>query len=179
MATLDTTLLHQETHLILALSQKEDFLKTSEYYDLLMSVVTSHNHLYHIDNNPIISDSEYDMLFALLKKLESLFPNIVRDESPTQQLIEQYDIQTEFLKSNHEIPILSLQNTYNTEDILERHKSISTMLKKLIDGMDDTEKKQRLELQMHQLLFTIEPKYDGLSIVLTYENGKLSKAVTR
>ena len=129
-------------------------------------ILNDHNHLYYIDNNPLISDHDYDTLFNTLKEFESLHPELIRDDSPTQKLIEQYDIQSSFKKSHHLIPILSLQNTYNTQDIIDRYESISTMLRKKIENSDQYTDR---DTDNDHLLFSIEPKYDGLSIVITYE----------
>lgn len=115
------------------------------------------------------------MLFTTLKTFESFHPEYIRDDSPTQILKEQYDIQSSFKKSNHQLPILSLQNTYNTQDINDWYESIKTMIKKKIENSDQY---THLSTEFEQL-FVVEPKYDGLSIVLTYEQGKLAKAVTR
>lgn len=169
------------------LSQKE----SETLYDRLVETIVAHNHLYYVNNTPIISDIEYDKLFTAIKTIESSYPDLIRDDSPTQRLVGQlshplekgglggFDIQTEFMKSNHQVPILSLQNTYNSEDIRERHQSITTMLNKKVEDIEDESKKKKWELKVKDLKFIIEPKYDGLSIVLTYHNGKLYKAVTR
>ena len=114
-----------------------------------------------------------------MKEFESLHPEIIRDDSPTQQLKEQYDIQSSFKKINHQSPILSLQNTYTIQDISDWQESISKMLEKSIATIEDEQRKHILELQLQNLNFLIEPKYDGLAIVLTYEQGKLVQAVTR
>lgn len=177
--TINHWLLWQQTQTILWQSQHSDFFDHKDNYDSLINIITDHNHLYYIDTTPIISDNDYDTLFLLLKEFESLHPEIIRDDSPTQQLKEQYDIQSSFQKSNHQTPILSLQNTYTIEDIIDWNESISKMLEKSIATIWDEEKKKSLESQYHNLKFFAEPKYDGLSIVLTYEQGKLVKAVTR
>ena len=172
MSTIDTQLLSQETQTLLQSLSQDDFFDDPARYDLLMRCVIDHNHLYYIDNNPIIADREYDQLFDALKHFETLHPSYISKESPTQSLREQYDIQTEFKKSHHQVAVLSLQNTYNSQDILDWSRSIATMLhKKLQDNP--------LEDLQEQFRYILEPKYDGLSIVLTYEYGKLVKAVTR
>lgn len=171
MTTINTTALGKQTQNLLKNIRQKDFFEDHTHYDLLLSCVIDHNHLYYLDNDPIISDYEYDQLFDALKKFESLYPEYINKDSPTQQLIEQYDIQTEFQKSNHWVPILSLQNTYNAQDILDRSKSIATMLSKKIPYTQQ-------EIQ-EKFLFDIEPKYDGLWVVLSYEYGRLVKAVTR
>ena len=168
-----------QTQALLTTHQNWDFFASKNNYTDLVDCLIDHNHLYYVQNNPIISDKEYDMLFQLLKEFESLNPQYICDYSPTQKLIWQYEIQKEFKKSNHILPILSLQNTYSTKDITERYDSITNLLNKKIEETEDEEKKNNLKLKIQNLNFLIEPKYDGLSIVLTYHDGKLYKAVTR
>ena len=171
-------LLWQQTQTILWQSQHWFFFDNKDNYDSLINIITDHNHLYYIDNTPIISDVDYDILFTLLKEFEALHPEIIRDDSPTQQLKEQYEIQENFQKANHSIPILSLQNTYNIKDIRDWYESITTMLEKSITTQDE-KTKDMLQIKLQTLNFFLEPKYDGLAIVLTYEQWKLVKAVTR
>jgi DNA ligase (NAD+) len=176
---IDIQSLSNQTQSLLASSQSSDFFQEASNYNDLIDCIIDHNHLYYIENSPIISDKDYDTLFQLLKEFESLRPEYIRDYSPTQKIVWQYEIQTEFKKSNHQTAILSLQNTYNSEDITERYGSIITMLTKKIEDIEDNAKKEELTTKFQNLEFTIEPKYDGLSIVLTYHDGKLYKAVTR
>ena len=171
---IDPTLLWHDTTTLLWIGQNSNFFEDTNNYDSLIHIINDHNHLYYIDNKPIISDNDYDQLFALLKEFESLHPEIITDYSPTQILTEQYDIQDSFLKSHHDFPILSLQNTYNTIDIQERYESISTMIKKKIELSDEYS-----HISPEDIQFILEPKYDWLAIVLTYQSGKLVKAVTR
>lgn len=169
-------ILLEETEFLLSHHTENSFFENFNNYDKLIETIIWHNHLYYIDNKPIITDTEYDRLFAILKTYESYHPEHIRDDSPTQRLIEQYEIQNNFKKSNHQLPILSLQNTYNTNDIIDRYESITRILRKKIEISDQH---THLSWEIEQLTFSLEPKYDGLSIVLTYEQGKLVKAVTR
>lgn len=177
--SIDIQFLSNQTQSLLTASQSTDFFQDQQNYTDLIDCIIDHNHLYYIENSPIISDKDYDTLFQILKEFESTYPEYIRDYSPTQKIVWQYEIQTEFKKSNHQTPILSLQNTYNSEDVAERYDSITTMLTKKIEDIEDIPKKNDLQFKIQNLQFTIEPKYDGLSIVLTYHNGKLYKAVTR
>ena len=167
------------TNKILDIRKNKSFFDKQKNYTDLIDCIIDHNHLYYIENSPIISDKEYDTLYQLLNEFESLHPEYISDSSPTQRLIWQYEIQKEFKKSNHISPILSLQNTYNNEDILERYESITTILKKKIEEIENEDKKKSLLWKIQELQFLIEPKYDWLSIVITYYDGKLYKAVTR
>lgn len=163
---IDTIRLQEQTAMLTQAIKTDNIFHNKANYELLVSVITDHNHFYYIDNNPIISDHDYDLLFKTLQRFEELNPKLIRDDSPTQSLQNQYEIQSWFKKTDHASPILSLENSYNIKDIQDRYDSISNLLEK--EEIDTT-----------QLRFSIEPKYDGLSIVLTYKNWKLFKAVTR
>lgn len=77
--------------------------------------MTDHNHLYYIEAKPIISDAQYDALFAYLKAIEEYYPAIISGTSPTQSLVGQ--LAEGFKKAVHQISLLSLENSYNAEDI--------------------------------------------------------------
>jgi DNA ligase (NAD+) len=178
-SSLDISLLIEQTQDLLTQSQEDKSFESPNVYTLLVDSIIDHNHLYYMDNAPIISDREYDQLFEMLRKIEALHPEYIRDDSPTQRLVGQYDIQKSFEKSDHESPILSLQNTYNAEEIKDRYDSISRMLEKSLENMTDEPQLHNLRSKIKNLQFLIQPKYDGLAIVLTYRNGILVKAVTR
>ena len=118
-----------------------------------------HNHRYYVLNQPIIGDQEFDFLMHELQDLEARHPEMADDNSPTQRVGN--DINQQFTQVEHRYPMLSLANTYSREDISEWYASIE----KLLNG-------QPFEV-------CCEMKYDGLSISLTYEHGKLVRAVTR
>lgn len=126
----------------------------------LRQKINYHSHLYNVENNPVIIDAEYDALFNELKAIEAEHPELITPDSPTQRIGN--DLSEEFTKIRHPAPILSLDNAYSEEDLYaweERN------LKLLPEGT--------------QLDYTLEPKLDGLTIVVTYENGLLTKAATR
>lgn len=135
-------------------------------YQELIQLINYHNNLYYNQSINEISDAEYDNLFAMLKDLETAHPERISPESPTQRLSNQSTKQSEFKKAEHHNPLLSLDNTYNAEDILDRHESISRMLNKT--GWDT-----------HGISFLVEPKYDGISVELIYKNGQFAQAITR
>lgn len=132
-------------------------------YTDLIDCLVDHNHLYYIESSPIISDKEYDDLFSYLKKIEELHPEIISSNSPTQGLIGQ--VSDGFKKAEHEYPMLSLENTYDAEDIRERNERV----KKILDK----------EWYSKTIYYHIEPKYDWVSIELVYEKWKLIQAITR
>ena len=140
--SIDTDIILQETQSLQRILSDQNFLQSSkkeieDIYDRLITTLIDHNHLYYIDNTPLITDTEYDWLFDGLKKIENHYPDIIRDDSPSQTIIGQYDVQTNFEKSDHTTPILSLQNTYNSEEITDRYESITNMLNKKISEIEN------------------------------------------
>lgn len=153
------------------IAKNQDLNKFSEHdikniYQDFIDCLTDHNHLYYIDSAPIISDVEYDELFTYLKKIEEYFPHIISSNSPTQNLIWQLEVQDWFIKANHETPLLSLENSYNAEDLYKREEKN----KKIIEKTNTWTKK---------LSYYIEPKFDGISVELIYKDWILSQAITR
>lgn len=128
----------------------------------LSKLIHYHNHRYHTLDAPEIGDYEFDQLFHELLDLENQFPELITGQSPSQRVgsapLDQFE------KVNHRAPMLSLQNTYSAEDILEFDEKIGKQLE-LGDG-DSIE-------------YLCSPKFDGLAIELIYENGVLSQALTR
>ena len=118
-----------------------------------------HNHRYYVLNQPVISDQEFDMLMHELQQLEKRHPELADDCSPTQRVGS--DLQEGFTQVTHRYPMLSLANTYSGEDVRDWYDSVNRGL-----GGEPFE-------------VCCELKYDGLSISLTYENGRLVRAVTR
>ena len=118
-----------------------------------------HNHRYYVLNNPIISDQEFDFLMHELQDLEARHPEMSDPNSPSVRVGS--DITKEFRQVEHRYPMLSLANTYNEQDIEEWYNQV----------------KRGLEGEPFEVC--CEMKYDGLSISLTYEKGRLVQAVTR
>lgn len=117
---------------------------------------------YYVENDPPMSDFEFDMEFKQLQKLESE-SGIVLEGSPTQRVGS--DIQGGFEKHRHIIPMQSIENVYSDEELHEWLTSTSHQLQQAFPG--------------EQITYTYEPKYDGLSISLIYTDGILTDAVTR
>ena len=118
-----------------------------------------HNHKYYLLNQPSISDQEFDFMMHELQELEARHPEMADPDSPTQRVGS--DISTEFKQVAHKYPMLSLANTYNEQDVADFYNSVS----KGLNGED--------------FEICCEMKYDGLSISLTYGDGRLTQAVTR
>lgn len=117
-----------------------------------------HNHKYYVLNQPEISDYEYDMMLKELQDLERQFPDLAEPDSPTQRVGS--DIDQHFEQVVHPTPMLSLDNTYNEQELA------------------DFDRRVRKEAG-DKLTYVCELKYDGVAIGLHYENGKLVRAVTR
>jgi len=118
-----------------------------------------HNHRYYVLNQPSISDQDFDMMMHELQELEARHPEMADPNSPTQRVGS--DLQTGFQQVAHRYPMLSLANTYSEKDVREWYESV----KKGLAGED--------------FEVCCEMKYDGLSISLTYIDGRLTQAVTR
>lgn len=135
---------------------------TQSDYDILIDVINHHTQLYHVQQSPIISDYEYDQLFDVCKTIESDHPNRLRLDSPTHRVWS--DIQDWFEQAAHITPLLSLENSYNTEDLRDRDESIAKLLGKI---------------WVTQYSYLMEPKFDGISMELVYTDGVLIQAITR
>ncbi|MCY3575250.1 MAG: NAD-dependent DNA ligase LigA [Chloroflexi bacterium] len=120
----------------------------------------SHIYHYHVRSQPLITDAEYDRLMQELLALEAAHPQYRRADSPTQRVGS--DLSGDFPKLRHPAPILSLANAFDEADLLAWQ-----------------ERNLRLLPAGSQLSYVLQPKLDGLSIVITYENGSLARAATR
>jgi len=119
----------------------------------------AHNYRYYVLNQPTIGDQEFDMMMHELQELEARHPEMYDPNSPTQRVGS--DLQKEFRQVAHKYPMLSLSNTYSEQDVREWYDSVTKGL-----GGEPFE-------------VCCEMKYDGLSISLTYVDGRLTQAVTR
>lgn len=130
-------------------------------YTNLKNKIEKYNNLYYNEDNPIISDMEYDGLLRKLKEMEKEYPALLEiDDSPTEKIGG--TASNKFSKVEHKVPMLSLSNTYNIAEIEDFDKRV----KKIINFSEKIE-------------YILELKLDGLSISLIYENGNLARAVTR
>jgi len=125
----------------------------------LREELNQHNHNYYVLDQPTISDYEFDLKLAQLQNLENQHPEFFDESSPTQRVGGA--ITKNFETVPHEHRMYSLDNSYSKEDLLEWEKRIQKVLGEV------------------SLEYTCELKYDGASISITYENGKLKRAVTR
>ena len=118
----------------------------------------THNYNYYVLNSPVISDIEFDHMMRELQDLEAKYPETYDENSPTMRVGS--DINKDFVQVEHRYPMLSLGNTYSEEEVTEFYERVRKSLN------EDFE-------------ICCEMKFDGTSISLTYENGKLVRAVTR
>ena len=125
----------------------------------LTKEINQHNYNYYVLNQPTISDYDFDQLMSQLQTLELFYPQFADPNSPTQRVGS--DLTKTFLVVEHKYPMLSLANTYNEQDVRDFYSRVSEGL-----GGEPFE-------------ICAEMKYDGLSISLTYVDGRLQKAVTR
>jgi DNA ligase (NAD+) len=125
----------------------------------LRDALRFHEYRYAILNDPLIADFEYDLLYKELERLEREYPELVSADSPTQRVASQ--LTKDFPTVEHLVPMLSLENSYNEADLL------------------DWDRKARELTGLEVLDYCIEPKFDGASISLVYENDRLSRGVTR
>ncbi|MCH8030093.1 MAG: NAD-dependent DNA ligase LigA, partial [Candidatus Dadabacteria bacterium] len=126
----------------------------------LREQIERHDHLYYVEENPEISDSEYDQLTSELKSLEAAHPELITHESPTQRVSG--SVQKGFESITHIEPMLSMDNVTNEDEALEFDNRIIRLL-----GTDE------------DIQYIAEPKFDGVSASLTYENGMLVTGATR
>jgi DNA ligase (NAD+) len=139
-------------------SVKEHPLKKGQLEEL-RDVLRFHEYRYAILNDPLISDFEYDSLYKALEKAEGEHPELITADSPTQRVAS--GLTKEFPNVQHLVPMLSLENSYNEEDLV------------------DWDRKARELTGLEELEYCIEPKFDGASISLIYENDRLLRGVTR
>ncbi len=128
----------------------------------LSRVILYHEYRYYILNDPVLSDYEYDQLYKQLERLEEAHPGLVTPDSPTQRVSA--DLSAEFPEVEHLVPMLSLDNSYNEDDLYEFDKQV----KKLTGIGKDV-----------AVEYAVEPKFDGGSIALLYEGDRLVRAATR
>jgi len=127
----------------------------------LTALINRHNYLYHTLDKPEISDREYDKLFSELQELEKEFPDLKLPDSPSLKVGG--GVLDAFEKVDHRLPMLSLQNAYDENEIRDFEEKILRALQ----GAD-----QKIE-------FYCAPKYDGVAMELVYEKGVLTRALTR
>ena len=128
----------------------------------LRQLVIYHEYRYYILNDPVVSDYEYDQLFKQLEAIEEQHPEWVNADSPTQRVSA--DITEDFASVPHLVPMLSLANSYNAEDLYD----FDAQIKRFVNLPPET-----------PIEYAVEPKFDGGSIALVFEHDRLARAATR
>jgi DNA ligase (NAD+) len=132
---------------------------TSDDIQDLKEVLRFHEYRYYILNDPLVSDVEYDTLYKQLEALEKENPDLVVSDSPTQRVGK--GLTKEFPTVQHLVPMLSLDNSYDSDDLI------------------DFDRKARELTRLAVIEYCVEPKFDGASISLVYENDHLARGATR
>ena len=127
--------------------------------EALRNILRFHEHRYYVENDPLITDGEYDIIYKKLQKFEVANPETITPDSPTQRVGK--GLIKSFPKVQHLVPMLSLDNSYNAADLVDFDRKVREL-----SG------KQNIE-------YCIEPKFDGASISLVYENDQLLTGITR
>src|SRR3989339_1296780 len=135
---------------------------TKEKIKQLRDTIRYHDRKYYVENNPEITDYEYDLLLKELHHLEELHPEFVTPDSPTQRVSG--EPLTQFPTIEHRVPMLSIDNTYSDDELREFDQRIKRMAE--IDAYQDIE-------------YVVELKIDGVAITLWYENGLFARGATR
>lgn len=142
---------------------KKNISEASKRVEWLREEIEKHNRRYYVDNQPTITDFEYDLLISELQTIEKKFPGLVDPNSPTLKIgsdILESNTQNVFVQRYHKYPMLSLSNTYDKEELRLFNERITKSTKA-------------------KVYYDCELKIDGSAISLTYRNGKLVYAVTR
>ena len=125
----------------------------------LRAEIERHNYHYYVLDQPVVSDAEFDRLFCKLQQLEHEHPELVDPESPTQRVGG--SPQPEFRQVTHRTPMLSLNNAFSEEEVMAFDRRV------------------RERLEVDRVEYLAEPKFDGLAISLTYEQGRFIRGATR
>ena len=133
-----------------------------EQYERLKDELNQHNHAYYVLDNPTIPDSEYDRLMRRLQEIETEFPALQSDDSPSQRVGG--EALSAFTQVEHAVPMLSLDNAFSNEEMNDFERRI----------------KDRLNLPDNsEIDYVCEPKLDGVAVSLLYRHGLLERGATR
>lgn len=157
MATERIQKIQQETTALLKKADAKAI--TPDDIEVLRAVLQFHEYRYYILSDPLISDFEYDVLYKQLEALEKENPDLIVADSPTQRVGK--GLTKEFPTVQHLVPMLSLDNSYNSEDLV------------------DFDRRARELTKLDVIEYCVEPKFDGASISLVYENDQLVRGATR
>ena len=149
----------QLNHLSESLIKGEGHHSAADKIDALRKVIKYHDWRYYVLSEPVVTDFDYDCLFKQLRELEAAHPDLVTSDSPTQRVAR--GLTEDFAQVTHLVSMLSLDNSYNAADVIDFDRKV-----KELTGQPTVE-------------YCVEPKFDGSSIALVYENDQLIRAATR
>ncbi len=149
--------LQQHTEELIVFQKHDEDAKDN--IDILKNVLRFHEYRYYVMNDPLLTDFEYDQLYKLLENTEKLHPELVTKDSPTQRVGS--SLNQSFPTVQHLVPMLSLENSYNEDDLI------------------DWDRKARELTGLTEVEYCIEPKFDGASISLIYEDDVFTRGATR
>jgi DNA ligase (NAD+) len=138
---------------------KQELPSNPEELETIRNILRFHEHRYYVLNDPLISDTEYDMLYKKLEAAEAEHPDWISADSPTQRVGS--GLNPAFTTVDHIVPMLSLENSYNSTDLLAWDKKVREL-----SGLSSPE-------------YCVEPKFDGASVSVIYENDLLARSATR
>ncbi|MGN6164014.1 MAG: NAD-dependent DNA ligase LigA, partial [Flavisolibacter sp.] len=141
------------------LKKANDHIITTKDIEQLREVLRFHEHRYYVQSDPLISDFEYDTLYKQLEAMEKENPDLITADSPTQRVAK--GLTKDFPTVQHLVPMLSLDNSYDSADLI------------------DFDRKARELTSLAEIEYCIEPKFDGASISLIYEDDRLVRGATR
>lgn len=156
--------LQKTTQVLLAQTNEETVAEKT--LASLRDVLRFHEYRYYVLNDPLLADEEYDKLYKLLERTEKAFPQAITPDSPTQRVAQGFAKnlpagQSNFPTVQHLVPMLSLDNSYNSDDLLDFDRKV-----KELSGLS-------------AIAYCVEPKFDGGSISVIYENDLLVRGATR
>src|SRR5690606_37921939 len=149
---------YKQAHEIIANVSDYITQATKESVDELSDLLRFAEWKYYVLNDPLLADQEYDQLFKILQKIERNHPEWKHEASPTQRIFQ--GLNTKLEAAQHLVPMLSLENSYNAADLKDWDQKNKSIINE-------------------NIVYTVEPKYDGASISLFYENDILVRATTR
>jgi DNA ligase (NAD+) len=149
--------LQEKSKIFISKAQDEEFLVQN--INMLSDLIKFHEHRYYVMNDPLVADFEFDQLYKSLEFLEKKHPELITPDSPTQRVGP--GITKQFNTVQHLVPMLSLENSYDEEDLLDWDRKAREL-----SGLDEIE-------------YCVEPKFDGASISLLYEDDMFVRGATR
>lgn len=141
------------------LKETDKLPATTEELEVLKNVLRFHEHRYYVENDPLLADGEYDRLYKMLEAVENAHPEWSTKDSPTQRVGK--SLNSAFVTVLHLVPMLSLDNSYNSNDLKDFNRKVHQLAKE------------------KTVAYCVEPKFDGGSISLIYEDDLLIRGATR